>query len=615
VKHSKPQPPPATPLDPVTQYATDVVEGRVIAARLVRLACQRHLNDLRDATHKGLVWKADRAQDVIDFFRDVLCLPDESDDGEAAKRFVLSPFQAFIAGSLFGWYTAEGYRRFRIGYVETAKGSGKTPFGAGLMLYLLVADGERGAQVYCAAVTKDQAKLAFTDAENMVEISPDLSEHVDKRVNNLAVPPTRSFLRPISSENRGLDGKRVHGALVDELHEHPTNLVYLKLRAGTKNRKNALILEITNSGFDRNSICWEHHDLSRQILEGTVVNDSWFAFVCHLDPCARCLKAGKHQPSDDCTECDDWKTEGPHWQKANPNLGVSLSWQYLREQVREAIDLPSQRNLVRRLNFCQWTQQATVWIPPEAWMRCGGAVSRDQLAGRDCYLGIDMADKIDLASVVAAFPRELAADDRRAADDEDDGATPAIERPITCAYDVLAFFWMPEKTLARRAQEDKIPYPDWVRDGYVFTTPGKLIDHDAIVDYIIGTLHTTFRIRGIGIDQAGAAGVVSKLQRHFGDELVEEVPQGFRRLSEPSKTLEAMVVTGNLAHDNNPCQAWCMGNMAIEENSWREIRPVKIHQRKRIDGGVALIDAIAKHQKSNPTSDRSVYEDRGLATA
>jgi phage terminase large subunit-like protein len=325
---------------------------------------------------------------VIDFFRDVLCLPDESEDGESGKPFILSPFQAFIAGSLFGWYTDRGYRRFRIAYVETAKGSGKTPFGAGLMLYLLVADGERGAQVYCAAVTKEQAKLAFTDAENMVEISAELKDHVDKKVNNLAVAQTRSFLRPISSENRGLDGKRVHGALVDELHEHPTNLVTSKLRAGTKNRKNALILEITNSGFDQHSICWEHHDLSRQILEGTVVNDAWFAFVCHLDPCARCLAAGKQQPADDCADCDDWKTEGPHWLKANPNLGVSLSWQYLREQVREAIDLPSQRNLVRRLNFCQWTQQATAWIPTEAWARCargpvGQIARRPRVLSRD----------------------------------------------------------------------------------------------------------------------------------------------------------------------------------------------------------------------------------------
>jgi len=586
----------------VTRYARDVVDGTVVAAKLVRLACQRHLRDLEQRTTKGLVWRSDQAQRVIEFFADVLCLPDEGEDGSvtSGKPFLLSPFQQFIAGSLFGWYTSAGTRRFRVAYIETAKGSGKTPFGAGLLIYGAVADGERGAQCYCAAVTKDQAKLAFTDAEHMVQVSPELNALFDQKVNNLAILETGCFIRPISAEKRGLDGKRVHLALIDELHEHPSNVVTAKMRAGTKNRLNALILEITNSGFDRETVCWEHHELSRQILEGQVENDAWFAFVCHLDACARCQAAGKLQPSDDCPDCDDWKTEGPHWLKANPNLGVSLSWQYLREQVREAIELPSQRNLVRRLNFCQWTQQATVWIPPEAWAACRGTISAASVAQRECVLGIDLSDKIDLSAVVAIFPREMA-------------KPSAGETPIDYALDVLPFFWMPEKTLARRAQEDKIPYPDWARDGYVFTTPGSLIDHDAIVEFIIGTLAAKYHIRGIGIDQAGAAGVVSKLQRHFGDELVEEIPQGFRRLSEPSKLLEALIISGNLTHDGNPCLTWCLGNMATEENAWREIRPVKISQRKRIDGGVALIDAIAKLQRAAPP-DRSVYETRGLAT-
>ena len=590
-------------LDPVTAYARSVVDGQTVAAKLVRLACARHLRDLDTGAARGLVWKPAQAVRVIEFFADVLCLPDEDDEGTTTggKPFILSPFQAFIAGSLFGWYTASGARRFRVAYVETAKGSGKTPFGAGILIYGAVADGERGAQCFCAAVTKDQAKLAFTDAENMVKVSPELDALFDQKVNNLAVLSTGCFIRPISAEKRGLDGKRVHMALIDELHEHPSNVVTAKMRAGTKNRQSALILEITNSGFDRDTVCWEHHDMSRQILEGLIENDAWFAFICHLDACQRCQKAGKYQPSDDCPDCDDWKTEGPHWLKANPNLGVSLSWQYLREQVREAVDLPSQRNLVRRLNFCQWTQQATAWLSPEAWATCKGPISSASLVGRECFVGIDLSDKIDLSAVVLVFPREL---DR-------DAPAPSDGEPIDRAVDVLPYFWMPEKTLARRAQEDKIPYPDWAQAGHVFTSPGSLIDHDAIVEFVIGTLAAKYKIRGIGIDQAGAAGVVSKLQRHFGDTLVEEIPQGFRRLSAPSKLLEALIVSGNLAHDGNPCMGWCLGNLAIEENAWREIRPVKMNQRKRIDGGVALIDGLAK-MIATPYTAASVYASRGV---
>lgn len=571
----------AKALDPVTRYARDVVDGSTVASKLVRLACARHLRDLEQQSAKGLEWRPQRAIDVIEFFRDILCLPDEGEDaGADGKPFELSPFQAFIAGSLFGWYTSAGKRRFRTAYVETAKGSGKTPFGAGLMIYMLVADGERGAQVYCAAVTKDQAKLAFTDCENMVQASPHLRELIDKTVNNLAIADTGSFLRPVSSEKRGLDGKRVHGCLIDELHEHPTNIVTVKMRAGTKNRHNALILEITNSGFDRETVCWDHHDYSRQVLEGTVDNEAWFGFICHLDACEACQAAGKYQPSDDCPDCDDWKTEGPHWLKANPNLGVSLSWQYLREQVKEAIDIPSQRNMVRRLNFCQWTQQDEVWIPVEQWAARKGAITSSSLVGRECYVGIDLSEKIDLSAVVLIFPRPI------------ERSAPSVDGTLDRAIDVLPFFWMPKATLQRRTQEDNVPYVQWEKDGFIRSTPGDIVDHDAIVDFVINEAAKKYSIKHIGFDQAGATAAVTRLRRHFGDDLVTEVPQSFRHLSEPCKTFEALIVSGNLEHDGNPVMQMCVGNLAIEENSWREIRPIKISQRKRIDGGVACIDAI-----------------------
>jgi phage terminase large subunit-like protein len=470
--------------------------------------------------------------------------------------------------------------------------------------------------VYAAAVSKDQAKLAFTDAERMVQASPHLRELIDQKVNNLAVLDTGSYFRPISAEKRGLDGKRVHGALLDELHEHASAIVYLKMRAGTKGRRNALILEITNSGFDLESICWKHHDYSRQILEGTVQNEAWFAFVCHLDACETCRVAGKLQPSDDCPDCDDWKTEGPHWLKANPNLGVSLPWQYLREQVREAIDIPSQRNMVRRLNFCQWTQQATVWITPEQWAACKGDVTPERLKGRECFVGIDLSSKIDLSAVALVFPRELDedADDEDAYrfDDDDDsgeGGPPPVQT-LNRAVDVLVYFWMPRNTLHRRAQEDKIPYPEYEKAQYLTATAGSMVDHDAIVDFLITEVATRYHVRGIGFDQAGATAAVTRLRRHFGDDLVTEIPQSFKFLSEPSKLLEAFVVSGLLRHDDNKLLAWTISNMAIEENAWREIRPIKIDQRKRIDGGVAIIDGFAVMSRT-PDQPTSVYRERG----
>ncbi len=594
-------------LDPATRYATDVVARRIVACRLVTLACARHLDDLRRQQEKGLVWKPADAQEALDFFREVLCLPEETDVDEeqeaaadvmpeAGTPFILEPFQAFIVASLFGWFaTIVGKKtgatrlqqRFRIAYFEGGKGCGKTPMGAGILLFMLVRHGVRGAQLFCAAVTKEQAKIAFADCVKMVRASPALQALIQERGNNLAVLATGSFIRPISAEKRGLDGKRVQGAIVDELHEAPSAIVVVKLRAGIKGRPNALIFVPTNAGFNRASVCWEYHEVSRQILEGTLVNEAWFAFVCHLDPCEACYAAGRRQPADDCPDCDDWKTEGPHWLKANPNLGVSIPWQYLRDQVREALQIPSQRNMVRRLNFCQWTDQIDVWIPTESWARCKTALERQafitSLAGRECFIGLDLSELLDLSAAVLIFPRPLSRPGEALRVDEQ-----AIDRAI----DVIPYFWMPAKTIQRRGQEDNVPYPQWATEGFITATAGDMIDQDAIVDFLIGPVSTIYHVRGIGFDLSGAAGVAKRLTDHFGEDLVTVVPQSFKILNKPSKTLEALVVTENVAHDGNPTMAMCMGNMAKEENAWREIRPLKLSQRQRIDGGVALVDAI-----------------------
>jgi phage terminase large subunit-like protein len=607
-------------LDPVTAYATDVVAGTVIAGRLVRLACQRHLDDLREAATKGLTWKPEEAQRAIDFFGEVLCLPEETEaDAEAPPEgspFLLRPFQQFIVGSLMGWYVG-AHRRFRTAYVETAKGSGKTPLGAGLMLYLLVADGERGAQVFAAAVGKDQAKIAFTDAERMVQASPSLRALIDQKVNNLAVLETGSFFRPISSEKRGLDGKRVHGALVDELHEHATSIVVDKMRAGTKGRRSALIFEITNSGYDRESVCWHHHEFSREVLERVVDNESWFAYVCQLDPCEAHAEAGKRVPVDGCPDCDEWKTEGPHWLKANPNLGVSLPWQYLREQVAEAIGMPSKRNIVRRLNFCEWTDQVTVWIPTEKWTACKGPATSASLVGRACFVGIDVSSKIDLTSVELLFPREEAEPTVTIDLGPDWQGEQPHDRPqtsrtfdLTRSYDVVSHFWMPKDTLAAREAEDRVPFTQWWKEGHLHVTTGTMVDQDEILDTVIREFAAKYRILGIGIDTSNAAAMVTRLQSHFGPDKVVDIPQGFRQLSEPSKIYEALVMAHRLHHDGNKVMTWCVANVGKEENNWGDIRPVKITQRKRIDGVVALIDAI-RVSTLVPGPKRSIYATRG----
>jgi phage terminase large subunit-like protein len=179
---------------------------------------------------------------------------------------VLQPFQQFIVGSLFGWWTVQGFRRFREAYIETAKGSGKTPSAPGSCSICWWPMASAAPRCFSPRSPVSRRGIAWRDVLAMVDASPELraaARRLDGRANELNVVEDGSFLKPVSSEKRGLDGKRVHGALVDELHEHATPVVVNKMRAGTKGQRNALIVKTTNSGFDRTSVCWHHHEHSR----------------------------------------------------------------------------------------------------------------------------------------------------------------------------------------------------------------------------------------------------------------------------------------------------------------------------------------------------------------
>src|SRR3984957_7435649 len=244
----------------------------------VRLACERHRRDRQTGAARGLRWDLPAALRVITFFEDVLVLA----EGEfAGQPFRLKPWHKFIVGSLFGWHLG-AYRRFNTAYLEVGKGNGKIPMAAGIGLYCLTSDGEAGGQVYSAATTRDQAKIVWSDAARMVAASPELRGRIVETVNNLSYAKSGSFFRPVSADASKLDGLRPSCVLVDEVHEHPSSAVIEKMRAGFKGRRSPLLIEITNSGFDRHSICWQHHEYSAKVLEGTIEADSWFAYVCAL---------------------------------------------------------------------------------------------------------------------------------------------------------------------------------------------------------------------------------------------------------------------------------------------------------------------------------------------
>lgn len=548
--------------EPVDVYARKVDAGKIIAGRPVRLAAARHLRDRANVNKTGLEWRGNLALKAIEFFGEMLIL-------ENGKPFVLEPFLAFIVGSIFGWYGPDGYRRFRTAYVEIGKGNGKTPTAAGIGLAGLVIDGEGSPEIYSAATTREQAKICFGDAYGFVTRNRELRDLVTRQVGSLAIAETHGVFRPVSSEHKGLDGLRVHMGLIDELHEHADPMVVEKIRAGTKGRRNALIFEITNSGYDRNTICWRHHEYSLKVLEDVIENDSWFAYVCALDK----------------DQGDDYRNPAV-WLKANPGLGRILPEKYLRERVAEAEGIPASENTVRRLNFCEWTEQATRAIQMDQWDQGDAFVDPAALAGRSCYGGLDLAKVSDLSAFVLLFPPEDEAE----------------------AWKVLCWFWVPEEDIRGRVQRDHVPYDVWQRDGFLAATSGNTTDY-AFIQAKILELASRYRILEIAFDRTFAGEIVQALSSE-GLTMVE-FGQGFLSMAQPTAELLRLVKAGKLAHGGNPVLRWNASNLAVRLDPAGNMKPDKDRSVEKIDGIVALCNALGRAIIRPGMEPGSIYETRG----
>lgn len=547
-------------LHAVDRYARDVLKGKIVAGPLVRLACERHQ---RDVAAKRWVFDGRRADHIIEFFAEFLRLPDTvTPDGDPAP-FKLEPWQVFTVGSLFGWVDADGGRRYREGFVETGKGSGKTPLLAGIGLYGLVMDGERAAEIYSAAVDRDQATIMFRDAKRICEASPELAGRIKSNVGNLSYEPTMSFFRPFSREQGQKSGTRPHMALIDEVHEHPTGEIINKMRAGVKKRRQPLVLEITNSGFDRTSICWEHHEHARKVLERTVEDERFFAFVCGLD------------------EGDDPLTDESCWPKANPAIGVTVTRDYLRRQVENAKNIPAETNTVLRLNFCVWTQSDKRFFGPGDWDRCKVAVSDAEMVGKPCYGGIDLGESDDLSAWAIVW-------------DLQDGRLAVRVR-----------FWTPEASVQKFKDR---PYPQWVRAGWLELTDGNTTDYD-LIERAIQTDCERYGVGEVRYDKRFAAQMALHLQA-AGIEMIDQ-PQGYQ-LNESIKRLSEAVAGRTLCHDGNPVLASHADNFVTRTGLNQEQRPDKPNAKGKIDGVVALLQALAAFIVAVPET--SVYETRGMIT-
>jgi len=552
------------------QYISDVLSGRQVACKWVRLACERHIRDLETGAERGLCFHRDSAKHVIAFFS----LLKHSKGEWAGRPVILEPWQQFHLAMLFGWKRADGTRRFRTSYLEVARKNGKTTEAAGVGLYLMVADGEPGAEIYSAATIREQARQSHSEAVRMVKSSPALGSRVRPYRDNLHIVDTASKFEPLGADADTIDGLNVHGAIVDEVHAHKTRDTWDKLETATGSRRQPLMFAITTSGYDRQSLCFQLHEYTAKILSGVVEDDSFFGIIYTLD-------------DDDLAQPDGWANEAA-WPKANPNLGVSKKWDDMRRKAKRAHEMPAALNAFLRLELDIWTQSETKWINLPRWQACGQAVDADGLRGRICYGGLDLSSNTDVTAWVLVFPPQKEGE----------------------PYMVLPRFFIPEEAMLQRSRRDRVPYDVWVRQGYITSTPGDVIDYDFVLAQIDADAQS-YDVQEIAFDRWGATQIQAILQDKGGADWLVQFGQGFASMSPPTKELEKLYLSGRLAHGGNPVLTWMADNLVVRTDPAGNIKPDKERSREKIDGVVAMIMALDRALRHQPRG-RSVYEDRGL---
>lgn len=507
------------------------------------------------------------AQRALDFFPQ--CLTHVKGE-KALAPFVLEPWQQAIIANMFGWKRPDGTRRYREVFIYVPRKNGKSAMLGGLVCYVLFCDGERGAEIYSAAADRDQAVLVFDQAKGMILQEPELSSRAKiyatyKSVVNDAMGST---YKAISAEAHTKHGYNTHFAVIDELHAQPNRELVDVITTSTGARRQPMIVYITTADYARESICNEKLDYACKVRDRTIEDPS-FLPVVYMAP-----------------KDSDWKNPAT-WFQANPNLGISVSEEYLRRECKRAQEVPGYLNTFLRLHLNMVTQADVAWLDMSKWDECGETFDEEMLAGRDCYCGLDLSTKLDITAASYVFPPT-----------EDD---PKWRLVVDC--------WLPKDNALIKEKKDGLPYDQWSKLGFIHLTPGNVIDYDYVKSSIIDRAKQ-FRVVQIGFDPFNATQISLQLQEE-GLSLVE-VRQGVKTLGEATKELEKLVMQGGLAHGGNPVLRWMASNTMVEIDRNGNIMVSKKRAKQKIDGIAATINGLSLAIVRDPSGGRSVYETRGL---
>lgn len=501
------------------------------------------------AVANGCYFNERAAAHVVEFFAKYLR---HSKGQWAGKPFELLDWQRDdVIYPLFGWMRADKTRRYRKSFIEIPKKNGKSTIAAGIGLYLLVADGEAGAEVFSAAADRDQASIVHGEAIHMVEASEALQSvlRINQTTKTITFEKTKSMYRALSSEAESKEGLNASGIIVDELHVWYGRKLWDALKYAGRARSQPLTFVITTAGDDPLSVCREQYDYAKGVLAGTVQDDRFFAYIREAQP------------------DDDWMLP-EIWKKANPSLGITINEADFAADMLEASKTPTTQASAKRYSLNIWATATNPWLKMGDWLNCYEPFTLDQLEGQTCYAGLDLAKTRDMTALLLIF------------------------RDFEGIYRLVPYFWLPEAAATDPDKPEE--YRVWARDKLLELTPGNVCDY-AFVSKRIVELKERFDIRELGFDPYNAEQMTQELEANHDLKRVA-FPQTIQNFAEPTKEFERLVLSGGLKHNGHPILTWQAGNVSVRTDANGNIRPVKPPQGdpRKIDGMVAAIMALAR---------------------
>jgi phage terminase large subunit-like protein len=523
-------------------YIADVDGGRVVASRYIRQAVARW---------RALEARSDVYFDAFDVQRciDFIALLRHFKSGKQVGRpFILEPWQQFIIATVIGWKRSDNdLRLHRRVFIELARKNGKTALAAALVLYLTFCSGRRGsAEGDLAANSKQQAKICFEFVNEFARQLDRRSARLCRFRDYITDKKSGSKLQTFAADDTKLDGFDASVFCLDEYHAAKNSRLYDVLASSQGSREEPLAIVITTAGFDKLSPCYEMRTTATEVLAGAKHDDTLAAFIFELD------------------EGDDW-SDPSVWVKANPNIGVTVSADYIAEQVQAAKNTPSAEVGVRTKVLNEWCDSAEVWLPDHYIVEATEDVRPEDLRHLDCYVGIDLSSTTDLACISALWC---------------DG-----ER-----YHVRNWYYLPEESL--NENRFKILYGEWFRNGWLKLTPGNVTDYDIILNDLL-ELDKVCRIASVAYDSWNATQfVINATERHLPMEPYSQTIGSFNR---PTKELERLLLSGRIAIDCNEINRHCFRNAALVRDAQGNIKVSKKHAEKKVDGVIAMCMALGAY--------------------